>query len=682
MPLQAPKLDDRTFEEIVTQAKTLIPRYAPEWTDHNESDPGITMIQLFAWMTDMLLYRLNQVPERNYVKFLQLLGIKPKPAQPARAELTFTLNRDTLAQARRTAVIVPKGTQVAAAGDGEEAPPGGGEEAPLVFETDQALIALEAELKAVQVFDGFSYSVVKTPDNEAAGQPFHPFGQPATEGSSLLLGLASALTFTDQEVNLTFCVADDPRPEGWRCDPRMPHLPVPATLVWEYLGGNKRWQALNLLKDETRAFTRSGHVHFRGPGSRARKHRIGDVQDEALYWIRCRLEQGSYERAPQLEMILTNTIPAIQALTVRDEIVGGSDGRPGQKFHLANTPIIAEEKLDKEGITTVVSSLQLEVEEGPRLGAEPQFEKWEEVPDFFGSRPGDRHYTLDRTTGEIRFGDGERGRIPPANPDSPAPNIVARLYRHGGGKAGNVAAARITELQTFVDYVDSVTNKRPAYGGADEEKLKDARRRAPQVLKSKDRAVTAGDFALLAKETPGAHIKRATALPLTHPRFPGSEIPGVVTVVIVPESDAPKPVPSEATISLVCAYLNKRRLLTTEVYVVPPTYRKVSVKADIIARPQADLAEVERNVERNLIDYFHPFEGGDEGSGWKFGNDIVYSDIYRQILKDPDVDRIDGPVTIYLDDEPQEHYKDVTIEDGELLYCESLQIGVSYKARE
>jgi predicted phage baseplate assembly protein len=230
--------------------------------------------------------------------------------------------------------------------------------------------------------------------------------------------------------------------------------------------------------------------------------------------------------------------------------------------------------------------------------------------------------------------------------------------------------------------VDSVTNKRPAYGGADEETLQDARRRAPQVLKSKDRAVTADDFALLAKETPGAHIKRAAALPLAHPRFPGSEIPGVVTVVIVPESDAPKPVPSEATISLVCACLNKRRLLTTEVYVVPPTYRKVSVKADIIARPQADLAEVERNVERNLIDYFHPFRGGDEGAGWEFGNDIVYSDIYRQILKDPDVDRIDGPVTIYLDDDPQEPYKDVTIEPGELLYCESLQIGVSYRARE
>ena len=93
MPLQAPNLDDRTFAQIVSEAKTLIPRYAPEWTDHNESDPGITLVQLFAWMTEMLLYRVNRIPDRNYIAFLRLLGIELLPARPASAELTFTLAR-------------------------------------------------------------------------------------------------------------------------------------------------------------------------------------------------------------------------------------------------------------------------------------------------------------------------------------------------------------------------------------------------------------------------------------------------------------------------------------------------------------------------------------------------------------------------------------------------------------
>src|SRR5664279_2483471 len=110
MPLQPPNLDDRQFADIVAEAKTLIPRYAPEWTNFNEGDPGITMVELFAWMTEILTYRLNQVPDLNYIKFLQLIGIELAPAQPARAEVTFTLSRTDLAS-----VTVPKGTQLAAA---------------------------------------------------------------------------------------------------------------------------------------------------------------------------------------------------------------------------------------------------------------------------------------------------------------------------------------------------------------------------------------------------------------------------------------------------------------------------------------------------------------------------------------------------------------------------------------
>jgi predicted phage baseplate assembly protein len=153
MPLQAPILDDRTFDQILSQAKLLIPRYAPAWTNQSETDPGITLMELFAWMTEMLLYRVNQVPDLNYIKFLELLGIELKPAQPARTDITFKLTSSAV-----QTVIVPAGTQVAAGGS-----------PPVVFETDEALIALGAKLKALQSFDGFAYDVVTTA-NGAAGQ--------------------------------------------------------------------------------------------------------------------------------------------------------------------------------------------------------------------------------------------------------------------------------------------------------------------------------------------------------------------------------------------------------------------------------------------------------------------------------------------------------------------------------
>ena len=92
MPLPTPLLDDRHFQDIVDQAKLLIPHYCREWTDHNVSDPGVTLIELFAWMTDMLLYRVNQVPDKNYLKFLEMIGVQLEEPRAATAPITFYLS--------------------------------------------------------------------------------------------------------------------------------------------------------------------------------------------------------------------------------------------------------------------------------------------------------------------------------------------------------------------------------------------------------------------------------------------------------------------------------------------------------------------------------------------------------------------------------------------------------------
>src|ERR1043165_8822282 len=105
MPLPTPQLDDRRFQDIVDQAKTLIPQYCPEWTDHNVSDPGIALIELFSWMTDLLLYRVNQVPDKVYVKLLELIGVRLEPPRTAHASVTFYLSA-----AQPATVTVPEGT--------------------------------------------------------------------------------------------------------------------------------------------------------------------------------------------------------------------------------------------------------------------------------------------------------------------------------------------------------------------------------------------------------------------------------------------------------------------------------------------------------------------------------------------------------------------------------------------
>jgi predicted phage baseplate assembly protein len=655
MPLLAPVLDDRNFAQIVAEAKTLIPRYTPEWTDFNESDPGITLLQLFGWMTDMLLYRVNRVPDRNYIEFLRLLGIELQPAHPASVELTFTLARKDV-----DVVMVPKGTQIAAASSGGEA--------PTIFETNETLIALGAKLAAIQSFDAFSYSN-ETTKNGAAGQTFHPFGPRAREESALLFGFDTPLAFTSQQVNLMVYVhADDTNPIT-HCDIDLATAPPPATFVWEYYDGTD-WQHFEIDKDETRAFTRSGHIYFPGPGTRIKRAIIGDTT-APLYWICARLADATYEKAPELESILINTITATQALTVRSEVLGSTDGRPGQTFRLGSAPVVVRERAEQVGGVTI-TSLRLEIDEGHG------FEVWQEVDDFHASKPDDAHYRLNRTTGEIAFGDGEHGRIPVAN-FTPAPNVIAREYRYGGGKAGNVAANTVTAMQTTVESVASVTNLRGGTGGSEEETLAAAKLRAPLALKSKNRAVTADDFEYLAKATPGARLRRAKALPLVHPRFGTVTVPGVVTVVIVPDGDAPNPVPNEATRLLVCKHLNLHRLLTSEVYVIGPTYRLVRIEADVIAKASGDLAEVKHGIEAALSRFLHPLTGGEDGQGWPFGGTIFYSDVYRVLLQVPNALRLrDNQLVIWLDEERQTFCRDVEIGQGELIWNDGHDIKVAY----
>jgi predicted phage baseplate assembly protein len=660
VPLQAPQLDNLAFDDIVAQAKLLIPRYAPEWTNFNESDPGITLVELFAWMTEITNYRLNQVPDLNYIKFLQLIGIELQAARPASVEVTFSLSRPDL-----SSVIVPKGTQVAAAG---------GAGSPIVFETDEALVAIGAVLSAVQTFDGARYSNI-TNKNANPGQWFYPFGAKTQPGSALVLGFSSPLAFPTDQINLAVNLYGNPLVRPVLKSGAV--LPPPATLAWEYWNG-AAWVAINLDSDGTRAFTQDGHVLFPGPGSSVKLAQIGSVTTP-LYWIRSRLVAASYEMPPSIAAIRTNTIRATQAVTFNDEVLGGSDGTPNQTFTLVNTPVVVLDSpvsvKNSDGTKVTVTSLQLEVDEGTGFLA------WQQVDDFFSAKKDDRVYTLNTNTGIVTFGDGEHGRIPAAAAPG---NIVARNYRSGGGSQGNVGASTLTQIQTYVESVNTVTNYGPATGGTDEETVADAKLRASRALKSNDRAVTGEDFASLAINAPGANVRRAVALPLYHPNFPDGQIPGVVTVVVVPNSLDPMPLPNQTTLKAVCAYLDQHRLLTSEVYVAGPIYRKVKISVQIVVDPGMDLATVKNQVQAALQTFLNPLTGGADQTGWAFGETIFYSDVYRQIFTIDGVQRIqDNQLLIYLDDQLQVFCRDVPINPGELLYSDPQghQIEVSYNAQ-
>jgi predicted phage baseplate assembly protein len=654
MPLAdyLPQIDDRRYDDIVSEIRTRIARYAPEWrpgesawTDVNDNDPGVTFAQVFAWQAEMLLYRLNKVPVLNYIKFLELLGIELRAAEPARAEVTFPI-KDTHPD---PTVIVPSRTQLSA--DPKDGGP------PLMFETVRALVAWRARLDAVLASDGSNYTDV-TAANTNATDGFQPFGPQARAGAELAFGFVDAAPLPTGELDLSVIVKRDALSTQYLgcATPAYPS----AKLAWEYWDGT-RWQCLDLLKDETLAFTRSGHVVLRLPaaGISAKTKLTGDPKEPARIWLRARIAVSQYERAPELLAVRANTVAVEQAETIRDEVLGGSDGTRHQRFQLGNKPVVKD-------------SLTLEIQQ-----SDEGYDTWSEVEDFFGSGPHDLVYVLDRGTGSILTGDGVNGDIPVAYVANPAANVVAREYRTGGGKRGNVGAGVIDTLVTPVIGVDdnAIGNLQAAYDGREEETVDEAKTRAPRTIRSRERALTAEDFEYLAGQA--GNVRRAKALPMFHPQFPTTQVPGTVSVIVVPDADDPAPLPSEGLLRTVCAYLDQRRLLTTELYVMKPTYQQVSIRTEIVVTDEADLAEVSKEIVTKLLDYFHPLRGGENKDGWPFGGTIYYSRVYQRVFGVEGVASITS-LTITIDGDEKPACTDVPIAPHALVFSTEHTVTAHY----
>jgi len=665
MPLDdlLPPLDDRTYDDLVSEIRTRISRYAPEWrpsawTDLNDNDPGITLTQVFAWLCDMLLYRLNRVPTLTYVKFLDLIGIKLTAAAAAQAEVTLPVAFDSTVP-KRTFVLVPERTQLSAdPGDGGPT---------LIFETTRSLVAFRAAIDAVASYDPATGFMVLTDVNAQAAQGFEPFGARAPKDAYLAIGLQDPEDLPGQVLDFAVVATGDQGGVPYVTSaPSVMTSLAPATLVWEYCNAGT-WSSLTVLKDDTLALTRTGHVVLKLPSSgitAASKCSVLPSDTQTRYWLRARVVDSQYERPPELLAIRMNTVPVEQAETIRDETVGGSDGTRNQTFQLANAPVLP-------------NTLKLDIQvsdENP--------DRWVEVADLDSSGPNDNVFTLDGATGEIRTGDGEHGNVPVAYASDPDGNVVAREYRFGGGSRGNVPAGAISTLVTAVAGIDPsrIANLQPAHSGREQETLDEAKDRAPATLRSRDRAVSAADFEYLAEQA--GTIRRAKALPGFHPDFPGVLLPGVVSVVVVPDAapDAPNPpMPSDGTLRTVCQFLDERRLLTTEVFVLKPTYQRVEVRGEIIVLDAADSANVHDALVDALREYFDPLRGGDDTSkpGWPFGGTISYARVYQRVAGVAGVSSITSLV-IALDDEEQPPFVDVNIDPHGLLYSTDHALNVHF----
>jgi predicted phage baseplate assembly protein len=642
MPLETPRLDDRTFEDLVQELRRRIPQYTPEWTDHNLSDPGITLIELFAWLTDVMLYRLNRVPDKHYIKLMELIGMRLREPEAAETRVTFWLSAP-----QETDIQIPSDTQVAT--PRTETTPA------VIFSTTQNFTVRVAKLSHVMSSEppkssgkSRTYRSIDIRRLEAGFDGAPMFSAEPKDGDAIYFGFK-----TDLSHHILGLQMDVDTAGGAGIDPTRPPY------EWQALGSvdpSINWDLCEMDEDGTKGFNVAGLIRLHLPAMVE-----GEIDGKRAFWVRCRLIEPpknvpQYRRPPLLKELEVGswggTIPATHSTVVKDEVLGRSDGSPGQIFYLENTPVMP--RLADERLLVRISNEQEEL--------------WTEVSDFAESQPEDRHYVLDSATGEIRFGpvlrqrDGSMkryGAIPPKTA-----MLVMKKYRYGGGSIGNLQRGALSVLNTSIPYVSRVLNRRPATGGLDREDLDDAKNRVPGFLRSLERAVTSGDYEYLAMAAAPGEIGRVFAL-----QPPNSTL-GEVKVLIIPRiQDAsayiePDALTVDADVrAAVEAYLDERRLLTTRLDVTQPAYYWVGTRVRLRASDHADPEKVKEAATQRLFEFINPLTGGNDGKGWTFGRDLHDSDIIVALQNVPGIDFIRS-VELFP----------VTMRDGEATYGDAEKV--------
>jgi Baseplate J-like protein len=663
-------LDDRSYQQLRDELVQRIPIYAPEWTDHNASDPGITLLELFAFLGENLLYRFNQIPEATKLAFLKLLQIPMRPAVPSRAFLTLTtkdpegalVKLKTHATAGKTSFETETecvAWPLTAFGMGRKHAPDPSTPEATTF-VNTILDALreqhpdDADPTTQQILAKY-YDAVTLPSDPAA-----PDAQAFDFGGTVdgIVWIPVLKTDETDPTKLPGKVINI----GVITDPTVPEMkdvnacpgaefvaPAPA-VIWQISqprapgDTNPRYRELVPVGDGTRGLTQPGIVRLRLP-SQASQYGLfvpatpdldgtGDLpppihddklRAKVLFWLRA-FRLGNTSRPGRILWIGANVTDVQQTNTALPEFLGQGTGQPNQSFRLVNQQVVP-------------NTLVLEIADND--GWTP----WTEVDGFNASHESDRHFIVDYEAGVVKFGNGVQGALPQLTQ-----RIRATRYRYGGGRAGNVPAKAINKLELDTGQAVEIANPLPARGGADAETIQDALDRIPAEFRRHDRAVCASDFRELAAATPGADVARAEVLPLFSPAKAASDptfkAAGVVSVFVWPREDRKNPnapMPDRTLLQAVCAYLDQRRLVTTELYVLPPVYKKIAVGIGLEAKPGYGIEALRRWVELAVRQFLAPLPPyGPTGSGWPLGRKVRAAEIEAAALQVEGVEFLEG----------------------------------------
>jgi hypothetical protein len=642
MPLPSPPIDGRNYQALVDELIARIPAHTPEWTNHNDSDPGITLLQLFAHVTESLLYRTNLIPERNRAKFLSLLGLRLNPALEARGMAAFANERGP-----RGSLVVPAGTELFAG------------EIPFQTVTGLDVLPIEGryyirrpvaepsqELKdyygllyasydrpvpqtltlyeTVEIPGGENVDLSGTVDSSlwiALLGRESDRGDDTAEGADgwddlrkALAGRTLSLGFVPDEATERLVA----RPgAGSTSSDTLLHFELPratSTLPFDSDGQPTPGYTRLAPRGDFDPLARAGVIELTLPASAAEidtwrnldplEAGVGDlpptvdaekVARRVVTWLRVRSGSAT---AVRLRWVGINAADIRQRRIVPAERLADGDGGPDQIRQLRQAPVIA-------------GSVQLTSFENDTA------REWTEIDDVRAAGPEVRIrgaadmgdpvdvFECDEEAGTIRFGDGFTGRRPRDG------EALYASYACTEGVEGNVGA-RVLKGGPLLPSGVTATNPVPTWGGADPETIASGEKQIARFLTHRDRAVTAEDFRTIAWRTPGVSIGRIEVLPAAHPDVAPLEIgsaPGAVTLLAIPSADPAHPEAPRADrpfLNALCAYLEPRRLVTTELVLSGPDYVGIWISVGIEIAGNRSAAEVIEAVTARLKAFLSP----------------------------------------------------------------------------
>ena len=600
MALEPVQLDDLTWSEMVLAIRRRIAAASDgKWTLHAAVDPGVTLLELFAWLLEQRVYWMDQVPDAFVRAALKLLGEELRPARSAATVLQFPSGAFTVVAALTAMRLLKRQPSV-------------------IFSTEHALTLLPVERLELHIADRD-----RTADLEQ-GRVMRLFPSDGSKKEiKIVLRLREVIPAVPPDG--PFALLFDLRTPSSIQPPWSPEamyeVPPPAQVSWWYRSATdgSRVQFAQ-VDDGTGGFRRSGVVRLPLPHDWQAEGPSEDGLTPYALWVR--VAKSTFTAPPRLERIIPNVAMARHVRQTQEHPLKRQWlPLPGNQLELAELPEGEPEK-DYPPLEATVKLQILERSPGPQ-DRQDEWHTWTPVADFAFSGPGERHFVVDRERGLLRFGDGLNGRVPVLATLAHEDDVNVKVqYSVGGGSTANLGDNLCWEEVSNRHL--KAKNVVLADGGEEPETIAEARERAASTLKQRHRAVTREDYEELALTTPGLAIKRAHAAVGFHPDHPCTKVPGAGTVFVVP--DAPReevdddwlesafvaaPVADPGALEAVRTRLHTARLVTSEVFVHNPRYRPVTLTVTVEGDP-IDPSMVREQIKRRLQNFLDPLVGGDQ----------------------------------------------------------------------